>query len=230
MNRKKILSALFLILLALPFYSIERISMHSYNSDYSLIPESIYSEAFVTKLKTIFDVKYSYQSVTEIPKSDLQGYDCEQILTMLDQMGGLDKECFGVSYIDGYTGERKALFRKSRYDTKTGELYIKDKAAGGLYFNLDINHFTSSESVYAVTAIVSRTPSNIFVRDIKKGEAAIFVLMQENEESVKLYVLIQSSFSPLKHWLLTSAIESAISGRVIELQNWFYRMLAGKTE
>ena len=214
----------------LPLFSIERNSVHSYNADFSLIPESQFSDTFIRKLSSIFEVNYCYQSVTEIPKSEIQGYDCGQILKMLDHMGGLDKKCFGVSYIDSNTGERKPIFKKSRYDKKTGELYIKDKAAGGLYFDLSIDKFVSGSTIYAVTAVVSRTPSNIFVRDIKKGEAAIFVLMQEEAESVKLYVLIQSSYSPLKHWLLTSAIESAISGRVIGLQDWFYRMLCTKPE
>lgn len=227
---KRIYLIVLLFLIMLPLYSIERNSMHSYNADYSLLPESQYSEIFVRKLQGIFNVNYCYQAITEIPKSEVKGYDCGQILKMLDNMGGLDKKCYGVSYIDGNTGERKPLFKKSKYDKKTGELYIKDKAAGGLYFDLNIDKKISSNTIYSVMAVVSRTPSNIFVRDIKKGEAAIFVLMQEEETNVKLYVLIQSSYSPLKHWLLTSAIESAISGRVIGLQDWFYRMLCTKPE
>jgi len=208
-----------------PFFSIERSCMHAYNADYSLLPECTGSKNYINKLQSIFNVNYSYQSVTEIPKSEIKGYDCNQILKMLDQMGGLEKKCWGVSYIDANSGVRKALFKKSRYNEKTGELYIKDKAAGGLYFNLNIDRYLDKDSTYSVTAVLSRTPSNIFVRDIKKGEAAIFVMMKESDEKVLLYVLIQSEYSPLKHWLLTKLIESAVSSRVIEVQNWFYRMM-----
>ena len=228
--KKKYIFAFLLLLSAVPCFSLDRSISSAYTADYSLLPESPYSSVFTNRLKGIFQVNYSYQAVAEIPKSEIKGYDCGQILKMLDQMGGLDKKCNGVSYIDANTGELKPIFKKSRYDNKTGELYIKDKAAGGLYFDLSIDKFVSTNTIYSVMAVVSRTPSNIFVRDIKKNEAAIFVLMQEEEESVKLYVLIQSKFSPLKHWLLTSAIESAITGRVIGLQDWFYRMLSTEPE
>jgi len=190
-----------------------------------LFPETPYTNKYVKKLNSNYDIHYCVQSIISIPKKDAKGYNCEQILQKLDQMGGIDKECFGVSYIDGKTGERKPIFKKARYDFEKNTLYIKDKAAGGLNFDVGIDTFQNSGNIYVVNAIVNKRPDNIFVGGIKKREAEIFVFMQEESEVINVYALIQCSYNPLEHKFLKSYVESAVTARVLELQNWFYRML-----
>ena len=85
------------------------------------------------------------------------------ILKKLDQLGGLDKECYGVSYIDANTKERKPIFKKSIYDKENGTLYVKDKAAGGLNFDVNIDTYKNNGNVYVVNAIINKKPDNIFV-------------------------------------------------------------------
>ena len=74
-------------------------------------------------------------------------------------------------------------------------------------------------------AVLNKTPDNIFLQGIKKNEACIFVFLEETEEGANLYVLIQTKFSPLKMKFVKKIVENAVSARVIELQNWFYRMI-----
>ena len=223
---KKILIILFLSIICIShIFSVNRSIRHSYTADYSLFPETPYTNKYVKKLNSNYDIHYCVQSIISIPKKDAKGYNCEQILQKLDQMGGIDKECFGVSYIDGKTGERKPIFKKSRYDFEKNTLYIKDKAAGGLNFDVGIDTFQNSGNIYVVNAIVNKRPDNIFVGGIKKREAEIFVFMQEESEVINVYALIQCSYNPLDHKFLKSYVESAVTARVLELQNWFYRML-----
>ena len=209
-------------------FSYESQICHSYNADSSLFPKTIYTEYYKNKLSTGYPVRYCVQSVFDIPKDEAIGYSCEQILNRLDQLGGLEKECFGVSYLDEGTGTRKAVFKKSRYDDKTHELYIKDKSAGGLYFNVNIDKYNYDGKLYIVRAILSKTPDNFFVRGIKKKEAEIFVLMEEKEDTVTVYSLMQCSYNPLNHKFVKSYVESAVTARVGALQDWFYRMLCTK--
>lgn len=197
---------------------------HSYQADYSLMPRDEQSVFYSKKLKNLFPVNYCFQSVVRIPREEAKGYTCSQILKKLDQMGGLDKECYGVSYIDGYSGVRKAMFKKSLLDEKNHELYIKDKTAGGLNFDFKVDEYFDG-NVFAVTAVLNKNPSNILLREIKKDQAAIFVLMQENKEEINLYVLIQCTYSPFKYKILKRIVENAVMARVFEVQNWFYRML-----
>ncbi len=226
---KKFFLVCFTIVLLQSVYSIDNVqSKHVYGPDYSLFPDIAYRDLYIKKLTNRYSVSYCFQSVMEIPKAEIKGYSCRDILDRLDQMGGLEKECYGVSYIDGNTGVRKPIFKKSRFDRSCNELYVKDKAAGNLYFDVQIDRFTNANSIYAVSAVLNKTPSNIFVRELKKNEATIFVLMNETPDTVQLYVLAQSHFSPLKHKIVTSVIESAISGRVEAIQNWFYRMLCSE--
>jgi hypothetical protein len=213
---------LFLILFNAQIFSQPSFS-HSYKADYSLLPDDEISKQYPHKLEKLFSVNYCFQSVMKIPRADASGYSCSQILQKLDQMGGLDKECYGVSYVDA-EGKRKALFRKSILDNENHELYIKDKTAGGLNFDFNVDKFYDG-NVFAVTALLNKNPANILLREIKKNEAAIFVLMQENNEEINLYVLIQCSYSPLKHKFLKRIVENAVMARVFEVQNWFYRML-----
>ena len=222
---KKIIICLFTFLLLQSAFSFDSTSKHFYGPDYSLFPECPYKVSYIKRLTSRYSVSYTFQSIMEIPKSEVKGYSCKEILGHLDQMGGLDKECYGVSYIDANTGVRKPVFKKSRFDDSISELYVKDKAAGSLYFDVDIDWYNNTDSTYIVNAILNKTPSNIFVREIKKNEATIFVLMNETESAVQLYVLAQSHFSPKKHKIVTSIIEAAVSGRVQAIQEWFYRML-----
>ncbi len=225
---KKAILIILISFLFIPFsFSVERSISHSYNADYSLFPENQYKESYINKLNSNYEIKYCVQSNLKVSKSEANGYDCSQILAKLDQMGGLDKECYGVSYIDGRTGKRKPIFKKSTYDYNSGELYVKDKSAGGLHFDVGIDTYLNDERIYAVNAIINKAPDNIFVRGIKKNEAEIFVFMQENESDINVYALIQCSYSPIEHRFLKSFVESAVTARVLELQNWFYRMLCG---
>ncbi len=206
-------------------FSYESQICHSYKADSSLFPQTVYTEYYKNKLSTEYPVRYCVQSVFDIPKNEANGYNCEQILNRLDQLGGLEKECFGVSYLDENTGTRKAVFKKSRYDKLSHELYIKDKSAGGLYFDVNVDKYNNEGKLFIVRAILSKTPDNFFVRGIKKKEAEIFVLMQEKQDSVTVYSLMQCSYNPLNHKFVKSFVESAVTARVGALQEWFYRML-----
>lgn len=206
-------------------FSNERQILHSYSADYSLFPETQLKDRYIKKLSNRYPVKYCVQAIYDIPKNEANGYSCEQVLHKLDQMGGLEKECFGVSYIDANTGVRKPIFKKAEYDEVRGTLYVKDKAAGGLNMDVIIDRYINSGNIYAVNGIINKRPDNIFVRGIKKNEAEIFVLMQEKADVISVYALIQCSYSPIEHKFLKSFVENAVTGRVVEIQNWFYRML-----
>ena len=143
-------------------------------------------------------------------------------------MGGLDKECYGVSYIDYRTGERRAYFKKSMFDRDSGLLYVKDKTIGGLYLDVAIDTYKQKDNIYAITAILNKRPDNFFVRAIKKREAELFVLLQETDEEINVYALIQSSSAPVKLKIFQNYVEGAVGGRVREIQNWFCRMLCGE--
>ena len=220
---KKFTVFVFLIYISINCFSQPKFS-HSYQADYSLMPKDEQSAFYSKKLKNLFPVNYCFQSVLKIPRENANGYSCSQILQKLDQMGGLDKECYGVSYIDGNTGVRKAMFKKSLLDKENHELYIKDKTAGGLNFDFKVDEYFGG-NVFAVTAVLNKNPSNVLLREIKKNEAAIFVLMQENQNEINLYVLIQCTYSPFKYKILKRIVENAVMARVFEVQNWFYRML-----
>ncbi len=226
---KKILIINFLLLFFLStVFSNERQILHSYSSDYSLFPETPIKDRYIYRLENSYPVRYCVQAVYDIPISEAKGYTCEQVLHKLDQMGGLDKECFGVSYIDANNGIRKPIFKKSIYDEKEGKLYVKDKAAGGLHLDVRIDRYFNDGKTYVVNGIINKRPDNIFVRGIKKNEAEIFVLMQEKADVISVYALIQCSYSPLDLRFLKSFVENAVTARVLEIQNWFYRMLCGQ--
>ena len=186
------------------------------------MPETEISENYKSDLKNAFNSKYSYQALMIIPRSEIKGYPPEIILKKLDQMGGVDKECFGVSYIDANNGKRKPVFKKAYLYNEGKNLYIKDKTAGAINFNYIQENFGS---IYTAKCIVCKNPDNILLSEIKKNEAGIFVMIDENADELELYVLIQCSYSPKKYRFLTKLVEKAISARVMELQNWFYRML-----
>ena len=223
--KKTILILSVLLLLISNLNADSRKITHSYHSNYTLFPEFEYRNTWIRKLSSNYDIRYCVQSVYEIPKSEAKGYSCVQILDKLDQLGGLDKECYGVSYIDANTGERKPIFKKSTYNKDTHELYVKDKAAGGLHMKVDIETFNNIDNSYIVNAVIIKNPDNIFVRGLKKNEAEIFVLMQEDSEKIKVYALIQCSYSPIEHKFLKSFVERAVTARVLEIQHWFYSML-----
>ncbi len=225
--KKKIIINLFLLFFLSTVYSSERQIIHSYNADYSLFPDTPIKDRYINKLSNSYPVRYCVQAIYDIPKNEANGYSCEQVLHKLDQMGGLEKECFGVSYIDGNSGERKPIFKKSKYDEQSGELYVKDKAAGGLHLDVSIDRYFNNGNTYVVNGIINRRPDNIFVRGIKKNEAEIFVLMEEKADVISVYALIQCSYSPLELRFLKSFVENAVTARVVEIQNWFYRMLCG---
>ncbi len=208
-------------------YSVERSILHTYKADYSLFPDTKLKNNYVQKISSKYKINYCVQSNIIIPKNEARGYTCSEILKKLDQMGGLDKECYGVSYIDGNTGERKPIFKKAKYDAEKNELYVKDKAAGGLHFDVLIDRYEAESNIYAVNAVINKKPDNFFVRGIKKNEAEIFVFMQENKNSISVYALIQCSYSPVEHKFLNPYVEKSVSSRVIEIQNWFYRMICG---
>ena len=209
-------------------FSIERKISHSYKADYSLFPDTQYKDHYINNLTGKYDIRYCVQSNLVISKKDAKGYDCAEVLKKLDQMGGLDKECFGVSFVEPDSGVRKALFKKAEFDREAGLLYVKDRAAGGLNFDVVIDTYKSSGNIYAVHGIINKKPDNIFVRGIKKREAEIFVFMQEDEQNISVYALIQCSYSPLEHKVFKNLVESSVTIRVVEIQNWFYRMISGK--
>lgn len=226
---KKILLVLIISLsFIFKFYSFERTITHSYEADYQLFPDTDYTGKYIEQLKGKYEVRYCVQSKLTIPKEEAKGYSCEQILKKLDQMGGLDKECYGVSYIDYRTGERKAYFKKSIYDRNTGILYIKDKTVGGLYLDVRIDTYKQKENLYAISAVLNKRPDNFFVRAIKKREAELFVLLQETDDAINVYALIQSSSAPVKLKIFKNYVEGAVGGRVREIQNWFCRMICGQ--
>ena len=226
---KKCISIIFIsYLLISNAFSFERKISHSYTADYSLFPQTAYSQKYMRKLSAKYPVRYCVQANLIIPKADAKGYSCEQVLKKLDQMGGLDKECYGVSYIDYRTGERKAYFKKTSYDRNTGILYVKDKTVGGLYLDVAIDTYKQKDNIYAISAVLNRRPDNFFVRAIKKKEAELFVLLQETDEEINVYALIQSSSAPIKLKIFQDYIEGAVSGRVREIQNWFCRMICGE--
>ena len=222
---KKFILFIFSLNLITSLFCMERTISHSYKADYSLFPETQYKDSYIKSLTGKYDIRYCVQSNLVIPKSEAKGYSCEQILKKLDQLGGLEKECYGVSYIDPNSGERKALFKNAKFDPIAGLLYVKDKAAGGLNFDVGIDTYKNNGNIYVINAIINKRPDSIFVRGIKKREAEIFVFMQENNDSVSVYALIQCSYSPLEHKFLKNLVETSVTQRVNEIQNWFYRML-----
>lgn len=222
---KKYFLLLLLYFFSSNLFSVVRDFRHTYSQDYTLFPKSDYTDLYSQKLKTIFPSSYCFQSVMFIPRKDMKGYSCHEVLNKLDQMGGIDKECSGVCYRDANSGKLKPIFKKSEYDFAEHELYVKDKAAGGLHFDVKIDEYSGKNNVYGVMALLKKTPDNIFMRGIKKNEACIFVFLEENQEGANLYVLIQSKLSPLKMKFVKKIIENAVSARVLELQNWFYRMI-----
>ena len=226
--KKKLLILLISFSCIYKSFSFERTITHSYEADYRLFPDTAYTEKYIKQLRGKYEVKYCVQSNIIIPKEAAKGYSCEQILKMLDQMGGLDKKCYGVSYIDYRTGERKAYFKKSSYDKNTGILYVKDKTIGGLYLDVSIDTYKQKENTYAISAILNKRPDNFFVRSIKKREAELFVLLQETDDSINVYALVQSSSAPIKLKIFQKYVEGAVGGRVREIQNWFCRMICGK--
>ena len=228
MKKKYLLIVTTSIILISHCFSFERKIQHSYCSDYSLFPEIEHKDKYIKKLTENYEVHYCVQSVFSVPKAEACGYSCDEILQKLNQLGGTDKECYGVSYVEPDTGKRKAIFKKSEYDAEANTLYIKDKAAGPLYFDVGIDRYKNNGNVSIVKAIVNKKPDIIFVRGIKKNEAEIFVLMQENDEWINVYALIQCSYNPLEHKIIKTLVESAVSLRVVEIQNWFYRMLCKK--
>lgn len=226
--KKKLLILLISFSCIYKSFSFERTIIHAYEADYSLFPATLCRAKYINNLKGKYKVKYCVQSNLVIPRESAKGYSCEQILSKLDQMGGLDKECYGVSYIDYRSGERKAYFKKSSYDRNTGILYIKDKTVGGLYLDVEIDKYIETEKIYAISAILNKRPDNFFVRAIKKREAELFVLLQENDETINVYALIQSSSAPIKLKIFQNYVEGAVGGRVREIQNWFSRMICGQ--
>ena len=228
--KKALLSLLIIFYTCISVFSFESNIMHSYAPDYCLFPSTPYSQNYISKLGDKYPVKYCVQSNIRFPKNEANGYTCAEVLRKLDQMGGLDKECYGVSYIDAETGERKPIFKKSSFDSEKGFLYVKDKAAGGLNFDVKIDTYKNAENIYVVNAVINKRPDNIFVRGIKKREAEIFVLMQENDDYINVYALIQCSYSPQEHKFLKNIVENAVTSRVLEIQNWFYRMMCGIRE
>ena len=229
---KKITFAILLFFIINSLSAIDAKIVHAYSSDYSLFPENKFKDYYIKNQLNSFPVNYSVQSVLSIPKADAKGFSCDQILSKLDQMGGLEKDCYGVSYIDPNTNERKALFKKSEYSVNEnnqnkGQLYVKDKAAGGLNFDVSINKFDDKETYYVVYGLLNKSPTNFFVRGIKKDEASIFVLMQESDNDINVYAVVQSSYSPANHRFLKSFVENSVAIRVVEIENWFYRMLCG---
>lgn len=212
---------LFLLFLN-PLHSSSRKVLSSYHADYSLMPDNELSEKYKRELKNAFVSNYSYQAVMSIPRSEIKGYSADEILQKLDQMGGIDKECYGVSYIDANNGKRKPVFKKAYLYNDGRNLLIKDKTAGVINFDFSQEKYGSLSSA---KCIVCKNPDNILLREIKKNEAGIFVLIDEKEDKIQLYVLIQCSYSPKKYKFLTKIVEKAIAARVMELENWFYRML-----
>ena len=95
-------------------------------------------------------------------------------------------------------------------------------------FDVGIDTYKNNGNIYIVNAIINKKPDNIFVRGIKKREAEIFILMREDEENISVYALIQCSYSPLEHKVFKNLVESSVTLRVIEIQNWFYRMICKK--
>ena len=226
--KKNLLVLLLSFCVIFKIFSFERSITHSYEADYRLFPETAYTQKYINQLKGKYQVKYCVQSNLIIPKEEAKGYTCEQILKKLDQMGGLDKECYGVSYIDYRTSERRAYFKKSMFDRDSGLLYVKDKTIGGLYLDVAIDTYKQKDNIYAITAILNKRPDNFFVRAIKKREAELFVLLQETDEEINVYALIQSSSAPVKLKIFQNYVEGAVGGRVREIQNWFCRMLCGE--
>lgn len=222
---KKFIVLIFSLNLLASLFSLERSISHSYTADYNLFPDSKYKNTYINKLTGKYDINYCVQSNLVIPKSEARGYSCDQIIKKLDQLGGLERECYGVSYIDPKSGERKAIFKNARFNPEEGTLYVKDKAAGGLNFSVGIDTYKNNGNIYAINAIINKRPDSIFVRGIKKHEAEIFVYMQEQDDYISVYALIQCSYSPLEHKFLKALVESAVNLRIIEIQNWFYRML-----
>lgn len=228
--KKILLSLLIFFGSYISIFSFEYNLIHTYSADYGLFPDTPYSQYYISKLADKYPVKYCVQSNIRFSKAEAQGYTCSEVLKKLDQMGGLDKECYGVSYIDAESGVRKPIFKKASFDSEKGLLYVKDKAAGGLNFDVKIDTYKNLENIYVVNAVINKRPDNIFVRGIKKREAEIFVLMQENDEYISVYALIQCSYSPLEHKFLKNIVEMAVTSRVLEIENWFYRMMCGIRE
>ena len=59
------------------------------------------------------------------------------------------------------SGERKAIFKKAEFDRSTGQLYVKDKAAGGLNFDVGIDTYKNNGNIYIVNAIINKKPDNV---------------------------------------------------------------------
>ena len=79
-----------------------------------------------------------------------------------------------------------------------------------------------SEKNCSINATLCKPLLNPLFREIKKGEFTIYVMTNDTEEALELYILIQSSYKI--GFLFKSRIENAFKVRINGMQDWFVRM------
>ncbi|MCR4743325.1 MAG: hypothetical protein K5866_10720 [Treponema sp.] len=182
------------------------------------MPECSYSKEMAAKLTTSFPVNICYQDYTRIPKTLHKGLEPNQILENLTLMGGIQ----GVRYWDIIKERYIPIFRECEYDPSSGNFSIKDKNFGKLHCS---TQSFSSDKNCSMQATLRRPLANPLFWEIKKNEFTIFVMTNDSEDYLELYILIQSSY---KIRFLRSRIENAFAARINGMQDWFFRMYCGR--
>lgn len=209
-----IISSLFIhFLSAFPHHTVQ-----SDFSDYSLMPDCPYSREMAAKLKSAFPVNTCYQDYTRIPKALHNGMEASQILQNLSLMGGIQ----GVRYWDIVKKRYIPIFKECEYNPYSGDFSIKDKNFGKLHCRTE--SFSSPQNC-SMQATLKKPLANPLFWEIKKNEFTIFVMTNENEDFLELYILIQTSY---KINLFRSRVENAFAARINGMQDWFFRMYCGR--
>mgnify|MGYP007069841584 CR=1 FL=1 len=217
MNNKVLYKNIFILLFCLfcPAFSfsITHITKQTDFADYSLLPACDYASMQKKILSSGFKVNTCFQDYTRIPKENLNGMESKDILYNLSLMAG------AVRYYDKAKNRYVPIFKECEYLPQTGDLYIKDKNFGKIYCT---SKSYISEKNCSINATLCKPLLNPLFREIKKGEFTIYVMTNDTEEALELYILIQSSYKI--GFLFKSRIENAFKVRINGMQDWFVRM------
>jgi len=207
-----------LLILFFPFfiYGVPHTTVHTENADYSLMPDCDFARQFSDSLGSDFTVNTCYQDYSVIPKTEAKGKTPSEIMHHLELMGG------EVRYFDIPKQKYIPIFRECDFNEKKNQLCIRDKNFGRMYCLIEL--YEEGKNC-AVKATLCRPLANPLFWEIKKNEFNIFVMTNETEENLELYILIQSSYK--MNWLLKSRIENAFAARINGMQDWFVRMYLG---
>lgn len=187
-------------------------------ADYSLMPDCIASNYLKKYLEKI-PVHTCYEGYCLIPKSECKKKSID-VINELSSMGGYD----GVRYFDVIKKDYVPIFRECIFDEKNNQLYIKDKNFGKMYCTT--RNYYQNQNNCAMIATLCRPLANPLFWEIKKNEFIIYVLSNETEDNIELYILIETSYKI--NWLFRAHIENAFNARIHGIQDWFVRSITNE--